>query len=366
LRIARSQPVTTTQLSADGTQLATQGAAGLTLWRLPAKPVTPRPATVDALPTALALDGANGTVAVGLASGQLQVVPAGGARAPLSFFGHRGAITAAALNADRGLAATGGTDGVVRLWDVATGAPTGAVAQPADAAVTALALSEDGRYVASAAGGVARVARVADGSVALEVATGAAVTTLALAADGAVLAAGDDAGSVTIARLGQSSRATAQLGAAATSLAFVPGEDRLAAADAGGGVTLVAADGEVEGSARRWTQPVRWLQFDPAGDALLAATDAWAHALSATADLSPVHSKLVVWPAASTALAAVSATTVRFAGVEAGGVLASGAVDLSAAPAPAPADAAAFVTRDWSAIFGLRLNDNGEPVPDAL
>lgn len=365
LRIARSEPATTTQLSPDGMQLATQSAAALTLWRLPTKPVTPRPATEDALPTALALDGASGAVAVGLASGQLQVIPAGAARRPLSYFGHRGAVTAAALDADRDLAATGGADGVVRFWDLAAGAPTGAVAQPAETAVTTIVLSEDGRYVASAAGGVARAASVPDGRVALEVAMDAAVTALAFASDGAVLAVGDAAGAVVIARLGQRSRATVQLAAAVTALAFVPGEDRFAAADAGGGITLITADGEVEGSARRWTQPVRWLQFTYDGDALLAATDVWAHTLTATPELSPVHSKLVVWPSASTALAAASATTLRFAGVETGGVLASGTVDISSAPAT-QADVSALVTRDWSAVFGLRLNDNGEPIATGL
>ncbi len=56
LRIARSVPVTRTQLSADGTELVTQSAATLKTWRLPAKPVTPPSVTVDAVPTALALD----------------------------------------------------------------------------------------------------------------------------------------------------------------------------------------------------------------------------------------------------------------------------------------------------------------------
>jgi hypothetical protein len=97
---------------------------------------------------------------------------------------------------------------------------------------------------------------------------------------------------------------------------------------------------------------------------LLAATDAWLHALAATPSLTPVHSKLVVWPAASTAFAAVSDTVVRFAGVETSGVLAAGLVDVTTAPS-APADAAAFVGRDWSGVFALRLNDNGEPVPTA-
>jgi hypothetical protein len=75
-----------------------------------------------------------------------------------------------------------------------------------------------------------------------------------------------------------------------------------------------------------------------------------------------VLSKLVVWPASSTVLTAVSASVVGFAGVEAGGVLAVGDIDLGA-PAVATDDAAELVGRDWSAAFALRLNDNGDPVP---
>jgi WD40 repeat protein/subtilisin-like proprotein convertase family protein len=364
LRLGRSRPVTATQLSADGTQLATQSATSLKLWRLPVRPVTPRPAAVDALPTALALDRANDVVAVGLASGQLQIVRTGAAAAPLTFFGHRGGVSAAALSVAAGLAATGGTDGIVRVWDLASGAPTGAIAQPAAVPVTSVALSSDGRYVASAAGGVARAASVADGRVLTEIAAPDGVAALAFAPDGTSLAVAAASGAVTVASLadGARGRTTVQVGAAATSLAFSPDGSRVAAADAGGAVTLFAASGELVGTARRWTQPVRWLGFSPDGGTLLVATDAWLHVLAATPELAPAHSKLVVWPAASTALTAVSSTAVGFAGVEIGSVLTSGVIDAAAAPSGS-ADAPAFAARDWSSVFEVRLNDNGEPEP---
>ena len=68
----------------------------------------------------------------------------------------------------------------------------------------------------------------------------------------------------------------------------------------------------------------------PDGGALLVATDAWLHALAATPALAHAHSKLVLWPASSTALTAVSGTAVRFAGVETNGALASGIIDIAA------------------------------------
>ena len=51
------------------------------------------------------------------------------------------------------------------------------------------------------------------------------------------------------------------------------------------------------------------------------------------------------------------------AGVEAGDVLASGIIDLAAPLGPVTAAASALVTRDWPTILGVRLNDNGDPVP---
>jgi len=45
--------------------------------------------------------------------------------------------------------------------------------------------------------------------------------------------------------------------------------------------------------------------------------------------------------------------------------LASGVVDLAAAPPAVTPEASALVAHDWSAIFGLALNDNGDPVPSA-
>jgi WD40 repeat protein/subtilisin-like proprotein convertase family protein len=365
LRLPRSEPVTRTQISADGTQLVTQSGSAAKLWQLPSKPVTPRAATVDDAPTALALDRANGVVAIGLASGQLQIVRTTGTRSPLSFFGHRGAITAAAVSSALGLAATGGNDGIVRVWDLGSNAPTVAVSQPADAPIAIVGLSADGRSVASAAGGAVRVASVAEGRVMTELQTESVVTALAFAPDSARIAVGDASGGVVIAPLASEGRdrVVARLDASVTSLAFTP-DGRLTAGDAGGTIALLAADdARVEASAHHWEQPIRWLEVSADGAALLVATDAWLHALAITPGLPPAHSKLFSWPASSTALTAVSATSVGFAGVDAAGVLASGVVDLAAAPSAVTMEASALVARDWQAVLALRLNDNGEPVP---
>jgi hypothetical protein len=299
-----------------------------------------------------------------LASGQLQLAPvAASARGSLAFFGHRGPITAVALNGARGIAATGGNDGIARVWDIASGAPTVAVMQPADAVISQVALSTDGAYVASAAGRVVRVATVADGRVLLEVQAESAVSAIAFAPNAAAIAVGDAAGTVSIAPLGGGERATVRLGAPAAALAFAPDGSRLAVGDSSGTITLVAtASGESEGTVRHWSQPIRWLEQSPDGSTLLVATDAWLHALAAsTPMLVPLQSKLVTWPAAAPVATAISATSIGFAGVATDNSLVSGVLDL-AATEPSQ-DSAALVARDWNAVLALRLNDNGEPVP---
>ncbi len=368
LRIDRSVPVTRTQLSADGGELVTQSGVTLKVWRLPARPVTPRSVTADALPTALALDRAGDLIAVGLASGQLQIAAASApaARPSLSFFGHRGSIAAAAVNGSHGLVATGGSDGVVRVWDVASSSPTPAIPPPADAPVTIVTLSADGQYVASAAARTVRTAAVADGRATGELQVEGAVTAVAFAPDAARLAVGDAGGAVVIAplELDARDRRAVPLDAAVTALAFAPDGRRLAVATVDGAIALLAAaDGNLEGRVRHWSAPIRWLEFSPDGAVLLVATDAWVHALAATPTLTPLQSKLVVWPASELALNAVSATTVGFAGVDAGGALVSGVTDVSASSSAVPADASALVARDWSTLLEMRLNDNGEPVP---
>jgi WD40 repeat protein len=369
LRLPPSMPTTSTQLSANGLALVTQSGALFKLWALPGGTAAAQSSIVaDAVASALAIDRTSDLVAIGLVSGQLRLVPLSSdapATEPLAFFGHRGRITAAALRGSSGLAATGGSDGVVRIWDIASGAPTGAIMQATDAAIVSVALSADGRHVASVAGRTLRIATVADGRVIRELNAASSVTAIAFAPDGASIAVGERDGRVVVAALDSSrERASARLEAAATSLAFTPDGSRLAAGDAGGAITLIdTALGTTEGSVRRWSQPVRWLEFSADGSTLLAATDSWLHSLATeTAALAPLHSELVVWPSSGAVRTPLSATTVAVAGIAVDGSVVSATLDLAAAD-DSLADAAPLVARDWTGVFALRLNDNGEPVP---
>jgi WD40 repeat protein len=366
LRQSRSDEITLTQLSPDGTELVTQAGVMLRSWKLPA--VTAAAVSAVSVPTAVALDRNTDLVGIGLRTGELQLVPAatlGTSRTALAFFGHRGPITAVALEASRGLAATGGSDGIVRLWDVAAQAPTGAVMQPTNTPISSVALSVDGRYVANAAGRVVRVANVTDGTVIAEITLQGAARAMAFAPDAASVAIGDDTGTVTIAPFEPArARVVAAFDTAVTAVTFAPDGARLAVGDAAGIVRLLApADGAQTAATAGWPQPVRWLDFSPDGAVLLAATDAWLHALSVTATaLEPLHTKLVQLPSAPRTAAAISASVTRVVGLDANRAL--GVVELDLAATAAASDSySPLVVKDWATALALQLDDNGDPVP---
>jgi WD40 repeat protein/subtilisin-like proprotein convertase family protein len=366
VRQPHAADVAKTQLAADGTQLVTQYGAALRRGRLPSAAPTPAATAAAAAPPVLALDRGADIVAFGLRSGQLEIGPRSERVRPgsmLAFFGHRGPITAAVVDTTLGLAATGGADGMVRLWDSATGEPTGIVVQPAAAAIDAVAVSADGGAVASAAGRTVRIADIGTGRVTEELTVEGAVVALRFAPGSRLLAVADSSGAVTL--TSGARRRTAQLGAAATALAFAPDGTRLVVGDAAGALRLVGIeDAELSAVVREWPGPIRWLELSSDGRVLFVATNEWLHALDAsTPALEPTSSRLLPLLPTPHVASPTSASIVRFAGFDLSGALVATSFDLAAAPDPAPPDGAVLVSRDWSAALGLTLGDDGEPEP---
>jgi hypothetical protein len=306
----------------------------------------------------VAVDREADVAAIGLRAGQLVAGRAEEidlARAALGYFGHGGAVTSAAVSAAHGLAATGGADGAARLWTLATAAPAGEpLWHSPRAPVSAVALSADGRWLASAAGDSARVWNVADGTAAAEIAVSGGVSALAWGAD--VVAVGDAAGQVTLAPLAAGEpRRVLRIGAPLTALAFAPNGAVLATADVTGGVRLFRpTDGAPLGEARRLAAAAHWLDFDTTSGVLLAATDDWLHSFAIAPDLAPLHSRLAPWRLERAGLAAAGAERVRVTGFDAGAALSSTVIDLAAPTAPA-----SLPERDWTAALGLKLDAAG-------
>jgi WD40 repeat protein len=370
LRTPRAAGMQDVQLAPDGARLVTRSSERFRLWTLPAPGSRPAAASTDL--TALALDPDAQLVAVGLRAGQLRVsapadlAQAGVATAALDFFGHRGAIEHVVLNVAGGIAASGGRDGSVRLWDLATVAPGESVLQHPDGGrVVALALSNDGRLVASAADTSVRVAVVADGAVAAQFPSSAPVSAVAFAPDGGRIAIGARSGALVIAPVvGSLQPASTDLDSAILSIAFARSGEYLAVGDAAGYVHLLrAADGSAAGAAATLPQPARAIRFNVDGSVLFAATDYWLHSFAvAESGLTPLHSRLAPRRfAPGVAIAPAAGEQLRVAGYDGRGELGVTALDLAVSPDAALAGEFRARVGDWPAALGLRLDDAGEP-----
>jgi WD40 repeat protein/subtilisin-like proprotein convertase family protein len=344
------------RIAPDGTRLVTAADGALRFWTLPAEGATP--SAEGAADVTAAAIGANGVVA-GRRSGQLGIAsfePGVLDREDLEFFGHRGPVSAVAVQGD--VAASGGLDGVVRVWSVASGAPTTTIMQPIDAPIGALALSGDGRLVAAEAGGTVRVGDTANGKLVVEIPT-PGLTALAFAPNGESLALGTVDGTLTLASLSATPDDALSIrgDAAVTAVAFARAGDIVAAGDAAGGIRLLRTRDGSRVASVRYAAPLRWLALSDDGTKLLAATDHWLHLLAAgERSLQPMASRLL--PVPSNAFAS-SGDQVRVAGLDSAGHLSVSILDTNA---PAPADVTA-TERDWSAVLGLRIAPSGAVEP---
>jgi WD40 repeat protein len=95
----------------------------------------------------------NGLLLVAGREGKAHLFP-GGVRESRAL-GHGSELVGAALRADGAVAATAGSDGVVRLWDTSSGKQL--LALPAAPGLTAVALDPKGRWVATGVGNVVRL-----------------------------------------------------------------------------------------------------------------------------------------------------------------------------------------------------------------
>ena len=353
-----------TRIAPDGTRLVTLSGERVRSWSLPAESVAAeRAADLDV--TALYVDGASAAVALGSRAGQLRFGATAEAAlaAGLDYFGHRGAVTAVVADAARGIAVTGGEDGIVRAWNLATAEPATPVLAHAiasgDGPVHAVALSADARWIASAAAGTVRLWSAADGASARELPLAGPTAALAFSPDSALLAIGDrDALRLVHLDPNAGDIRTLAVDAAVASVAFAPNGEYYVSGDTAGNVQLSRiATGEPLGGARKLASAVRWVGFGGDG-VLLAATAGWLHSYAlGPAGLEPLHSRrLALAQTPAPVFAAAGRERVRIAGFDVTGVLRTLELDLGAALAPR----AEALERDWPAVLGLRLDDTGD------
>ena len=344
-------------LSPDGNRVVSLHDALLRYWDL--GDVTPAGPDFGSV-SAVALDARGGLGMLGLRGGEVGVLPglpaaAATGRASQAVIGHRGSVTRLALAGNGETAASGGSDGVVRVWNMRTGTRSPYVLRHPAGPIEALAFSADARWLVSAAGGTARIFDLTTGEQRREIETEGGPLAIAVSPDGLLVALGDSAGNIYFATpdstIGvQTIRGSSPI----TALAFGQSRDELVSGSVDGDlviwntVTATAVD-----AARRFSGPIRWIEVDRDGSAVSLQSGAWLHRLDRGVEPpAVVASRLLpelLRPAP--ALSHVDGPLIRGLANRGGGRLAL--ADLALGPAPA---AAALPDLDFGRALGLTLD----------
>jgi len=369
LRIDQRGSPIRTRLAPDGNRLLTSSGDLFQLWRLDDSGSA---AGLEIELSAIALDEEGGVAALGFRDGHVGVTRESHAQIPVTddlavdFIGHQGGISSLAVNVPRDAIVSGGSDGLVRVWELATGAPTAPFMRHPEGPIHSVTMSEDGRWIGSAAEYSARVWQAADGELVGEIPVSGRALSVSFSAESDVLAVGDDAGNIFLATP-ESSVPLKSIRArdAVTALAFGRDGDLLASGDAAGNVQLWdPVVPEPDGEPYEFPHPVRWLGFSDNGQVLVVQTNHWLHRLAlAPGGLVVVGSRLLeagMEPGA--ALLTPGGDKVRLVGGRGTGQPRFYELDLLRSNVPPIPPESVLLSRDWSRILGLRLDGSGEVV----
>ena len=263
-------------------ELAFANAGLLKLWQRMDTTETVLPA---AQLTSAVLDPEGELILVGDALGHVRPLVADGTveDSGLDYIGHGGAVTSLASQSTADLAASGGTDGVVRLWSLSSGAPREFFMRHPSGPISQVAISGDGRWLASAADYGARVWDTADGAMVSQVAVTGRATAVTFAPTNELLAVGDVAGNVQLVatRANNPLRAMRAKGAV-TSIAFSRSAQVLASGTREGTLQLwTTASAEQVGEPLQFSHPIRSIVFSPDDERIVVQTLHWVHWVSA-------------------------------------------------------------------------------------
>lgn len=195
-------------------------------------------------------------------------------RDPLLFNGrHTNFILASAISADDKLFASG-AEGVVKLWDVTTGAELRSIGATAQGKIAGLHFFADEKRLLSGGGRTLKTWDVATGAEMSSVDVGHAMFALAVTKDEKTAFTGGADGSVVVCDLATSTTKTFSVGQAIYALALSPDGTRLAVGTKSGTVSIYAVpSNDLVLSWRPHAQVIDALDFSPDGSTIATASD---------------------------------------------------------------------------------------------
>ena len=369
-RVSQEGAPIRTRLAPDGSRLLTYNEQLFQLWHL----ADSRPAAAaETELTAIGLDALEGVAVLGFLDGHVGMIREDQAEIPVSadpgvnYIGHQGSITSIAVNAAGNVIASGGSDGLVRTWELGSGAPTAPFMRHPQGPVHVVTISSDGRWLASGAEFTARVWRAADGDLVREVPVSGRVVSIAVDDYSSLLSVGDQDGNVFLTGVESVEPPdSVRVGAAATALAFGVGGSRLVTGDAAGNVQLWEVESLAAlGEPHNFVHPVQWLGFSGDGQFLLVQTDHWMHRFSVSDDGLALTGSRLLDPGmeAGAALLVADGSRLRMIGGRGIGEPQFREMDMvRLGTEPLPPDSV-LLSRNWSRILGLRVGESGEIVP---
>jgi subtilisin-like proprotein convertase family protein len=348
-----------TFLSPDARRLVSVAGSVIRYWRIDDEPP---PGPDFGVVSAVALDPHGRFAVLGYRSGEVRLlrdlpgsIERGDATEPV--MGHRGVVTSLVVNTDGELAASGSSDGVIRVWDTQTGRRRPYVLRHPAGPIGALAFSPDDRWLVAAGATSARVFELDSGELASEVEVDGTPLSVAFSADSRLLAVGDSAGNIFLATPGGTAGLlTLRLRAPITALAFAPEPGMLASGSSDGDLVLwdTLTASAIEG-AHRFAAPIRWIDLSPGATEIHLKSGAWLYTLDRSADTPRVTASRLLPDRLRNApsLAFTGPATIRGLAIAGGGHLELEDIGLGA-------DAGGLATelphRDWHWVLGLELD----------
>jgi WD40 repeat protein len=362
-RVDASSRMATTRISPGGDRVVTDSGPLFRLWRLEGAASSTAP---DRDLSAAAID-ADGRVALfGFRGGNVRVRSVEELRraAPadnVDYIGHRGTVTSLAVNAARNMAASGGSDGVVRVWNLATVAPSEHFLRHPEGPIRALTISRAGDIVVSAAEYSARVWDAETGQLVGEIPVDGAALAVALSTDGSFVTVGDTAGNIFFGvPRGEEPRLSARARGAVTALAIAADGSVILSGDAAGTLQLWdAATGTPLRRPYAFDEPLSWVDFGADSATVFARSGSWVHELIVENDaLVVVASRFLPIRLGPDAVPAEpSDDSIRWLAGPTQGAMDYLDIPMRGSPSPELGPDSPVLSRDWSAILGLAIDE---------